>query len=433
MDSKESLKKMDDETVKLGLEMLHMAKKDIASGGIWPNKKFDVWKYIGFNISGSKVIVPHNPCGHPLISPYSLLPMYDCLLFPVNPYVEQYYGTKTGTVLKAHKITDKNVFQQVHGLTSHEIAYLAERGRIIPCFNHPYAEYDEKIIEPLLQTGVPRLSLGVKRALENLFTGIVRSSKGEDFKKYRDLAKKDLTENFGLLENPAWKDAIDVCGECLASLYAEGLRGVVTACGIRNIEYICVMNELRFSQFLGAVIQTECRETKDIVANWSGLPHGSSFEAIANGLKVNYRNDIPLESYLDILDSKTTAAVRTIVQRLLSDPLASKYSERLSAKVFEFNQQIEELSKSKAAKIFSVVSDIVVYGGSRFVESQSQKMIRMPKKGLQKMAEWIASKGLDVQARLTGKDWAIAQLCKTRCKIEKCTIGGLSQDTKISE
>lgn len=420
MGSSQSLKDLDKNAESLGLELFEAGIKDVSINVGKPDWRFDIWKYIGFEVSGSKVMVPHNLCGSPMIYPYALLPMYDCVLYPVTSFSETFYRTNKEVIGKKNKIRDEKAFQREHGLSPKEMAYLAEKGRIVPIFSGPYAEYDEKTVRPLLEPGIPRLSRGVRLPLEQLVSTLVQAARGEDFEKYRALAKRDLHEFFGISDDA--KRTIDVCGDCLASLYAQGLHGITKECDIHNLEFVCLMSSMRFSQILGAVLQTECKWTKEIIANWSGLPTGSSCEAIVKGLKINYRQDIPLEYYLDALDNKTTAAVRSLTQRLLKDPLAGKYSERLNAKIFEFNKQVEELSGSKAVKLFSVVSDIVVYGGSRFIESQSQKTIRIPKKGLRRVAEWIASKGVDVHARLTGKDWAIAQLCKARCKIDKCKV-----------
>jgi len=82
--------------------------------------------------------------------------------------------------------------------------------------------------------------------------------------------------------------------------------------------------------------------------------------------------------------------------------------------------EIEEIGKSKAAKFYSAVSDVAVYGGSSFVERQTNSHVKIAKKDLHKASEWIASKLMDLHAMATGKDWTIAQLYRTRWKIEHC-------------
>lgn len=411
----EFLKRLEREAYDLALELFEKMARQ--------NWEFDIWRIMGFKTSSPSVMVPYNLCGSPFVSPYPLLTMYNCLFFPVSPFYEIYDKTEKS---KKIKITDKKTFRLVHGLSPEEMAFLAEKSRIVPCFMESYEEYDEGTIKPLLEFGVPRLPHNISMILEKGIAIKKEKQLGEDFKQYLDLAQNDLPKIFGISD----PHIIDVCGPCLARLYAQGMRDSIKRVDVHNIQFVCLVNSLPFSQAFGAVLHTECKWTKEVIPDWSGLPREVSLESITRGLKVSYGTNIPLESYLDILDSKTTKAVRSIVQRLLEDPLSRKYSERLSAKIFEVNREVEEMCKSKTAKLFRLVSDMVVYGGDKFIEHQSQKIIKMPKKGLQKIAEWIASKGVDMQARITGKDWAIAQLSKARCKIESCTKEKVSNKSK---
>ena len=423
MSNSGQLKSLDEEARELGGELIKVAIADLREDAKSPDFRFDPWRYMGFRVTGSKVMIPQNLCGIPIISPYALLPMYDCLFIPVNSVAEFTYETKRGSVSRRKRIGDEKLFRAIHGLSPQEMAYLAEKGRAVPYFRDFYEEYDERTIKPLLQPGVPRLSRGVKLALENLVGSLVWLRGKEDREKLLMCAKNDMHEIFGTPIKPRSENTrkrINVCGDCLASLYADGLQRVIKECGVSNPGYICVLNSIRFAQVLGTVLHSDCKWTKRIIAGWSDLPKGSSYEEIVEGLKLTYRHDIPLDRYLDILDTKTTAAVRHLTQQILEDPLARRYSERLSARIYEYNQQVEDLSRSRAAKLFSTISDIVVYGGSSFIESQSQKIVRIPKKGLQRIAEWMVSKGMDTHAKITHKDWAVAQLCKARCKIEKC-------------
>jgi hypothetical protein len=421
------LESLEKESHELALELSKFSGEEIIKEMTQPGQKFDVWKVVGFKIPGSKVLVPYNMCGISRISPYALLPMYDCLLFPITSSFYWSYETKNGEAPVALKIRNDKIFRMTHGLSPQELAYLAEKEKIIPIFENPYPRYDEKTVKPLLQPGIPRLSLNVKLALEMAIVHRDKLKLGESFEKHLDSARKDMCEIFGISD----PKRIKVCEDCLGNLYAKGMRDSIIRADITNPDYICLINSLPFSQELGAVLQSDCKWTNQVLASWSGLPRPESLEMITRGLKVMYGQDIPLDSYLDILDSKTTAAVRSIVRKLLEDPLSRKYSERLNVRIFDVNQQVEELCRSRMAKAFSLVSDIAVYGGDKFVEYKSQKTIRIPKRGLQKIAEWITSKGIDISARLTGKDWAIAQLSKARCKIEKCTEETMRAHTMI--
>ena len=99
---------------------------------------------------------------------------------------------------------------------------------------------------------------------------------------------------------------------------------------------------------------------------------------------------------------------------------ALKYSERLNAKIFEYDREIEEVANTRMAKFYHAVSDIAVYGGNKFVERQSQGFIKGTKKELSQISEFIGSKLMDTHARITGKDWTFAQIYRFKCKIKDC-------------
>ena len=104
----------------------------------------------------------------------------------------------------------------------------------------------------------------------------------------------------------------------------------------------------------------------------------------------------------------------------MEDPYAVKYSERLNAKLCDLNEEIEEIGKTRWAKFYRAVSDIAVYGGSKYAEIQTGELIKPKTRDLHKTSEWIASKLLDVHARMTKKDWTLAQVYRTRAKMDKC-------------
>lgn len=357
-------------------------------------------------------MIAENLCGVLPISPYAFLSMYDHLIYPISSH----YDTSIGKRETSTRINNEKMFQLAHGLHPNEIAYLAENDRLLPYFVHPYTEYDKNVIKPLLEPGIPRLSNQVFQALEYVVHLRNKRRLGDRFEQYAQVALKDIQDIFGV------KDAIGikVCGNCLAGLYSQGLRDTFLQRKIKSLSYVCIGNSLPFSQTLGAVLETQCAKIDNLLQSWSRLPKEACIESVAKGLNVLYAKDIPLDVYLDIMDSKTTKAVRETTRKLLSDPMSRKYQERLDHKIFEVNQQVTELCKSKAVKIFGLVSDIVVYGGNKFLEHQTEKIVSVSDSRLRKVAEWFASKGVDFQARITGKDWAIAQLSKARCKLQKC-------------
>jgi hypothetical protein len=123
---------------------------------------------------------------------------------------------------------------------------------------------------------------------------------------------------------------------------------------------------------------------------------------------------------LDIFDGKTSRALRKIVIDLLKEPLSGRHIGRLNARIFELNHAVRELAKGRAAAIFETVSDRALYGGEKFIESKMQQKVRVPHKGYIKLEEWLASKGVELQARLSGNDWTITQLYKARCMLASC-------------
>lgn len=356
-------------------------------------------KIAGFRLPKTSSLIPEIPCGQTAMPIMALLPLYETVLLPIYPSVPKPNGS-------VRKITKVSLFRSQHGLTPDELSVLAMKGRVIPYFVYGYSEYTGKLIQPLIQPGIPRLSSGQMAAFR-VFS-LFEASKDPKMKTIASQVTKDFPIYY--------KDWPENCKYCIGAAYLTGLRDLV----IQKTGYACLHTYLGASQFLGAVLQTECPEAEKVFSSFEGLPPEISLDYIIQGLRIKHIPKMSLDVYADIFDGKTAKALRKIVGDLLNDPLASKYVERLNARIFDLNQQVEEIGEGKAAKIFEAVSDIAVYGGKKFIESKSHEFIRIPKKGMQRVAEWIASKGVDLQAKLNSKDWAVAQLYKARCKLEKC-------------
>jgi len=361
---------------------------------------------IGFELPEPRVIVPYVACSVPTISLWTLLPLYQCIIYPLSAS----FGIRKQKKIK--KISD---FKMVYGLTPDEFALMAEKGRVIPYITGKYATYDEKVIAPILEPGIPRITHH-QLFLVNRFN-LCKATEGDCEKctSIGNLAKKDLGT---VLNLPKLQES--TCQDCLHGLYLLGLRDKLLSLPEISKNTFCIGHFAMASRNLGSVLETDCPAANDILTSLSGLPENLALDFIVKGLRLKYNPEIPLETYLDVVDGKTARALRKILSSLLEDPLASKYIEKLNARIFDINQQVEELSHSKMGQLFDAVSDIVLYGGNKFIEHQSHKYIRLPEKGLRKAAEWITSKSFDLHAKITGKDWAIAQIYKTRCKLEKC-------------
>jgi len=393
--SKEDLRKLDQEDEKLVHE-------------IESTEKFmTVGKLLGFRLPKNKCFVPPVPCGKTAAPLMSIVPMYDTVLLPIYSH----YWTDSGKKLQDLKISKVSVFKKLHGLTPSDIKTLAEKGRIIPYFESAYRSYNREMISPLLESGVPIISPSQMASIRGAPITWLMEEKGWG-DKYNS-ASVDLQK----FEFPKGKD----CATCLSACYMLGLRDYFHGSKFRGWLTACFVSYALSIRLLDAVLQTECDVARDVLGNIGDLPEGLSIDYILKGLKVKYSPDIPLEEYADIFDGKTSKALRRIVEQLLNDPFSRKYTRRLSARIYDLNQQIEELRQGRAAKVFEAVSDMALYGGKKFIESQSQRYIRIPKKGFIKLGEWLASKGVDLEAKLQKKDWALAQLYKARCKLKRCT------------
>jgi hypothetical protein len=362
----------------------------VSAGELSPEKIF------GFKLPETRVYVPELRCPLPLPSIYSLLPLYDSVIFPIDLRFES-----------GKKIENAEMFRRVHGISPDEMAALARKGHVFPRFLTKFSNYDAKVIKPLLEPGIPRISAAQTKLVS--FQGFCKLVQKDCQKCQR--THEQIEKDFPKLPHES-------CEDCLGLVYTLGYKNKLTIEKI--IPDVCMASQTVVSRNLNAVFQTNCPAGKKILGVISSLPEEKTLEYIVCGLGINYVTKIRLEDYVDILDTKTTKAMRKIVSEMLQDPIARKYSQRLNAKIFEFNQQIEELSESKTAKFYKAVSDLVVYGGSKFVEKQTKNYVKLPQEGVKKGAEWLASKVLDLHSWLTGKDWTIAQLYRTRCKLEKC-------------
>ena len=139
--SKKRLKKLDKEDKKLVDELL----KD---------EEITLQKFLGFRLPKARCFVPPVQCGYTAAPVMSLVPMYDVVLLPIYPF----YLRDTRTSEGSSKISKVSVFKKQHGLTPSELVILAEKGQVMPYFPYDYVEYSEKIINPLLQPGVPRIT-----------------------------------------------------------------------------------------------------------------------------------------------------------------------------------------------------------------------------------------------------------------------------------
>lgn len=374
-------------------------------------------KCLGFGLKESRCFIPSIACGQTWIPLTALIPIYDTIIAPVSPTYSLMKASPKGIVTK--KIRKASEFEKVHGLTLSNMVKLAEKSRVIPYFTAPYDNYDENTIKSLIEPGIARISYGSMMLLRNAGRIIVIGERispqnwGESLK----LANADVTKLDFQSANPK------SCVTCLAMCYALGSRKHFLESKFSQF-HACFLSYALSNHVLDSLLQVKCPIASEVLSSIGNLPEEIPIEYILKGLRVEYSEGLAIEEYAEVFDGKTSKALRRIIWNLYKDPLSKKYSERLSAKIHDLNQQVEELAESKAAKIFETISDMAIYGGEKFIESQTQRYIKIPKKGLIRLGEWLASKGVDVTTKVHGKDWSVAQLHRARCKLKKCRPSG---------
>lgn len=405
----QNLKRIDDENH----EFFDQTLNDVQTG------KLSVKEIIGFDLKEPEVYIPKVLCGNvvadsaycPVMteenlatSIFSLAPLYNTLVYPVNAYYNK------------SKMTELS-FKKANGISLEEFLTFVHKRRIIPYFSHQYQNYEPDFISHFLEPGTPRISMS--------HMNLVRLQNYCKLMNY-DCNKCKATVKTAEEELPLVKKNVedpkkDACGDCLSMAYVIGV------CKEELIKYnspralLCSIGDVITSRNLGAAYKTNCPIARDALGYVAGIQSiEKGFETIVKGLKVSYSSDMDLGSYLDLLDSRTTKAIREIIQKIMEDPFAAKYSERLNARIVDYNREVEEIGKSRMARFYNAVSDVAVVGGSEFVERQTASYLKVGKKDLHKISDWIASKLMDIHAKATGKDWTIAQLYRTRRKLEHC-------------
>lgn len=382
--------------------------------------KWSIEDILGFNLKEPIVFLPRVFCGRltpsiksycslmrekPATSILTLLPLYDKLAYPISPI----YG--------GARMSD-DTFEDANEISLPDFLKIVEQGRIIPYFVSEYQQYDISLMQHFLEPGIPRISFHHMGLIRKQNACKLTNGDCEKCKAIGKIAKKDLVD---ILEKPALSEEDEGCASCLGIAYSIGIKKDDILKTTTRRQTLCAIIDIVASRNMGAVFQTNCPIGREALGLFAGVPEvKNAIESIVDGLKVKYTPDLNFESYLELLDGKTTRAVREITKKILEDPFAAKYSERLNSKIFAFNREVEEVAKTRTAKFYHAISEIAVYGGNKFVERQAQGYFQARKKDLHRVSEWIASKLMDLHAKVTRKDWTIAQLYRTRCKIEQC-------------
>lgn len=387
--SKDYLKRLDKEGASFEEEMMpHVLKSDCTLKDIF-----------GFELTDDKARADlHDPQEVRL---RALLPLYDEIVIVIPDSYK-----------------DKKTFKEQLQFDPEEIALLAEKGRVIPSFNSKYQKYTPEVVEPLLQPGIPHISC----YQWGLFTRFELSK-----------PKYLLPPLFGKEKLPEFP-GVSIRGICFPIVLAHGFDEPLAKVlqqikegSLQGYDPNCLfcfaMYAFRFLEDakLGAVpirdspfcpklnsLVTEMAARKCIFSE-SFLGSPDNINDVAKGLKVSYSPGIALEDYVEIVDGKTTRAIRSNMSRILKDPLSVKYKQRLYSKIYELNKEVEEISKSKLASIGVSATDIVCYNLKKHV----------PYEAVQKGIDWLSSVSLGLQAKLSKRDWAVLQLYRVRRRLEK--------------
>lgn len=321
-----------------------------------------------------------------------------------------YSGIKVGS--KIQRI-DKAMFEHIYDCTADEISVAAESGRIIPYFANRFSAYDPEAIKSLVKAGSRRITREQMQLVKKMgMCQFVSHDCKFCRRRAREIRKRLPKINGG-------------CLACLGLMWNSTGESLSKWTNKKSAQErvsleLCLASKVILSRNLGAVFQTKCPVGKRALSRVSEVYRPSATEFVCQGLKVNYTKDIPLKQYLEIVDSKATKAMRQVVQGFLKDPRARKFDVILNGKIVEYNQQLEDFGKSKAARIYKALSDLAVYGGTKFVEEQTRKYIKLSGKMARNISEYVASEALDLHAKVFGKDWTVAQLYRTRCRLEAC-------------
>jgi hypothetical protein len=380
--------------------------------------KISLKEIIGTELKTPSVYIPRRSCPQlysgnlttarrfGLASIYSLLPMYDKIFFPIKPQWDK------------AKIKE-NSFTTHFGISLKDFLSLIEKNKIIPYFTAPYKEYDEKLVRNFLEPGLPRIHKLRWELLTRYNTCSIFDGNCE--KCTRNLRKAE--NDFKNIETiPKEKGYNGSCSRCLGLLYNLGInRKALMDYNGNKPEAICNLMDSVAARNIDAVVETNCPISKKALGFFSNsIGRLDIIESVVTGLKIKYTNDIALDDYISLIDANTTKAIREIVNKIMKDPFACRYSDNLNSMVIEYNKEIEELSKSKAAKFYGAFCDLAVYGGTEFIKRKTNEYVNTNKLDLTKVSSGLSSALLDIHAKVTGKDWTITQIYKTRCKLDKC-------------
>lgn len=390
---------------------------------------------------GTSVFLPYVRC----VPTTSLLPLYDTL------------------VVGLPKIEKVDRFRDETGLTFDEVVVLAQKGRLVPfidvdCFGC-LLEMSE-VVQQLVDNNVNLILGGSQSNLLALKTAesvgvdydsgtelvkkLSLATENEEEKKQREEALKSNVEVYRYGGHTLLCASIKPTAEFVEQLiklandgspreYVDTLTGRLSM--IPRFLLAKAFNST-FSTNVGcryigevenleAPLRTESLETFD--------PYVLEF--IERKLRIAYSENLPVSEYIDIFDSRTTNAMRSIFGQIVSEA-SSKGGSLISLQnsIEQYNQQVEELiaRSTKRTKIVYGTSDVLRANAGAIkmlLEGAAEKYINAPQKAWDcfvvpkhyrdAVSKWLSEKAVGLEAALAGVTPDIIHLYNTRTCIDR--------------
>lgn len=409
---------------------------------------------------GANVFLPYIKC----VPITTLLPLYDTLIVGI-PKIE-----------KVSRIQDAT------GLTFDNIVMLAQKGKLVLLLNVDCVECLKEmssVVQQFVDNNVPLFFAGHQ---ETLLALKAAESVGIDFQEgkkiigqYSELIEDQKTKELRKKLHAFAKRVHQPPPEVYESTYpmqscsrikptAEYLRQVIEI-GQRgeSPEYLqalvgrlFMIPKLLMARMFHSTLSTNitCRHLHEIEKDFGKSlkpksPHyfdPTKLEFIEKRLQIAYSEDIPLDEYAEIFDSKTTSAVRKTITTIMSETASRKSFIALQNSITDYNQQISELArrKSKRAKIVYAISDILrsnaeaikmlLMGAAEKYLNVSQKAwdcIVLPKRYRRSVSSWLEQKTVGVESRLADVSPDVLHLYRVRTCVEK--LKKMPQDAHIQQ
>lgn len=414
---------------------------------------------LGFDIpKGATVFLPHIRC----VPTTALLPFYDTLVVGIPHF------------------KNLNDIRAITGLTLEEIIALSHKGKLILYFDVdcPLCLVDmSPLIEKLIDNNV------------KFFFSVLQST--VLCLKVASPIGVDIKAGEQLIESSQWdsEDRRTLTGYCnylkklgftdFRQAYLVFPHQLLTSMVKPTAEYVKYLNdaEEKIPYELNVLLNNRLKITPDLLlsrafsSNFStnvncryfsgidakskptvpttdaGIEQIDSFtlDFLERKLSIAYSNNMSLNDYSDLFDSKVTTSLRRLVKKIALDASSNlKPIIHLQNSINEYNRQVEELAlrSTKRAKVVYATSDILKSNGQAIkllMEGVSEKYLNTPEKAWScavlpnkyrnDISQWLKDKALNVESKLAGVSPEVIQLYRTQTCITKLNNKKESKET----